>query len=208
MIMKIRFELENKLILDFDKKEGSPIFDEDMSYNIPMIINIYAIDDDIFDDECDFDEEENKIEVGYIKFNYFDIELAYAEGVNVFDIFDMTCTEIASIQPYLFDKDGFPSRYAGFNANIIYIDRLFINKEFRNQGIGGMILKNIYSIIRYMAKLDVGCVALLANPFEENSDTTIDDKDQIEKLIKFYEKCGFERIEETQYMFKDLDHNA
>lgn len=51
-------------------------------------------------------------------------------------------------------------------------------------------------------------MVLLANPFEidGNKMKPSSDKKEVEKLIKFYTKNGFHRIEDTQYLVKNMDY--
>lgn len=75
-------------------------------------------------------------------------------------------------------------------------------------GIGSKIVKELPRLIKQVLKLRPGCVVLLANPFEikgKEFKPTIDKK-AIEKLIKFYAKKGFQRIEDTQYLVKNMDY--
>ena len=62
-------------------------------------------------------------------------------------------------------------------------------------------------MVRSILKLRPGCLVLLANPFEmkEGGLVANRDKEKIEELIKFYINNGFERIEDTQYLVKNMD---
>lgn len=77
-------------------------------------------------------------------------------------------------------------------------------------GIGSHIVKELPKLIRHILKLRPGCLVLLANPFEikvkEFKPTR--DKNKIEKLIEFYTKNGFQRIEDTQYLVRNMDFIA
>ena len=75
-------------------------------------------------------------------------------------------------------------------------------------GIGGTIVRELPNLIRNILKLKPGCLVLLANPFEiENKELKPErDKNKIEKLINFYQKNGFERIDNTQYLAINMDY--
>lgn len=62
-------------------------------------------------------------------------------------------------------------------------------------------------MVKQILKLRPGCIVLLANPYEieGNELKPSNDKNEIERLIKFYEKNGFQRIEDTQYVVRNMD---
>ena len=91
---------------------------------------------------------------------------------------------------------------------ITSIDKIFIEEKYRNKGIGSIIVKELPELIRNILKLRPGCLVLLANPFEIKNKKFVAEtnKEKIEKLIKFYEKNGFERIKKTQYLAINMDY--
>lgn len=155
------------------------------------------------------DEELNKQEqIGKIEMTYMDVWMAEETGYGVFGLFDLIDSEKQGVCEYLFDFDGERNhKYVGMNRDVLYIDEIFIEKKYRNIGIGSKIVKELPRLIKQILKLRPGCVVLLANPFEidvkEFKPTR--DKKKIEKLIKFYAENGFERIKETQYLAKNMD---
>lgn len=156
------------------------------------------------------DDELNKQEqIGRIEMTYMDVWMAEETGYGVFDLFDLIDSEKQGVCEYLFSFDGEKNdEYVGMDRDVLYIDEIFIEKKYRNMGIGSKIVKELPRLIKQVLKLRPGCVVLLANPFEikgkEFKPTS--DKETIEKLIKFYAKNGFQRIEDTQYLVKNMDY--
>ncbi len=156
------------------------------------------------------DDELNKQEqIGRIEMTYMDVWMAEETGYGVFDLFDLIDSEKQGVCEYLFSFDGEQNdEYVGMNRDVLYVDEIFIEKKFRNMGIGSKIVKELPRLIKQILKLQPGCVVLLANPFEieRKEFKPTSDKKKIEKLIKFYAKNGFQRIEDTQYLVKNMDY--
>lgn len=156
------------------------------------------------------DDELNKqVQIGKIEMTYMDVWMAEEVGYGVFDLFDLIDSEKQGVCEYLFDFDGEQNdKYVGIDKDVLYIDKIFIEKKYRNMGIGGLIVKELPKLIRQILKLRPGCIVLLANPFEieEKEFKPTRDKKKIEKLIKFYTKNGFERIDNTPYLVRNMDY--
>ena len=155
------------------------------------------------------DEELNEQEqIGEVEMTYMDVCMAEETGYGVFDLFDLIDSEKQGVCEYLFDFDGKQNyEYVGIDRDVLYIDEIFIENKYRNMGIGSLIVKELPRLIRQILKLRPGCLVLLANPFEVEGKmfNPSRDENEIEKLIEFYAKNGFERIEDTQYLVKNMD---
>ena len=155
------------------------------------------------------DEELNKQEeIGKIEMTYMDVWMAEETGYGVFDLFDLIDSEKQGVCEYLFDFDGEQNdEYVGMERDVLYIDEIFIEKKYRNIGIGSNIVKELPRLIKQILKLRPGCLVLLANPFEIDGKEfkPTRDKKKIEKLIKFYTENGLQRIKNTQYLVKNMD---
>ncbi len=155
------------------------------------------------------DDELNKQDqIGRIEMTYMDVWMAEENGWSIFDLFDLIDSEKQGVYEYLFDDDEPNDNYVGMDRDVLYIDEIFIEKKYRNMGIGSMIVKELPKLIKQILKLRPGCIVLLANPFEiEGKDfKPTSDKKKIEKLIKFYDKNEFTRIENTQYLVRNMDY--
>lgn len=166
--------------------------------NQKYFIEMYKTDSDLH----------KKEKIGTIELTYMDVWMAEQTGYDVFMLFDLIDAEKQGVYQYLFDDNEPNDEYIGMDLDVMYIDKIFIEKEYRNIGIGSAIVKELPMLIRNILKLKPGCLVLLANPFEiENKEFMPEsDKNKIEKLIGFYQKNGFKRIENTQYLVKNMDY--
>lgn len=181
-----------------DKKIDISCSDESL-LNQRYFFTIYKTDDKLNKQE----------QIGKIEMTYIDVYMAEETGYGVFDLFDLIDSEKQGVCEYLFDFDGEQNdKYVGIDRDVLYIDEIFIEKKYRNMGIGSLIVKELPRLIRQILKLRPGCLVLLANPFEikKKEFKPTRDKKKIEKLIRFYAKNGFERIENTQYLVKNMDY--
>lgn len=98
-------------------------------------------------------------------------------------------------------KEEYESMY-----NLFYIERLYVEKEYRNKGYAKVLLSKISDIVRDIFKLNVIQIIVYANPFEisNSGDEMIrDSSDLDEKLLQLYKTAGFEKIDEDcRYLIK------
>lgn len=155
------------------------------------------------------DNELNKKEkIGYIEMTYMDVLMAKENGWSIFDLFDLIDSEKQGVYNYLFnDFEESNSDYVGMDMDVIYIDEIFIKNKYRKMGIGSKLVQNLPKLIKQILKLRPGCLVVLANPFEIDGKDfkPIEDEEKIENLINFYVRNGFTRIEDTQYLVKNMD---
>ena len=92
-------------------------------------------------------------------------------------------------------KEEYESMY-----NLFYIERLYVEKEYRNKGYAKSLLNEINDIIRDILKLNVGQIIVYANPFEINNgaDEMIrSNKVLNNKLLNLYKTTGFKEIDDN-----------
>ena len=183
---------------DINDEEIDITCSDESLLNQQYFFTIYKTDDDLNKQE----------QIGQIEMTYMDVYMAEETGYGVFDLFDLIDSEKQGVCEYLFDFDGEQNdKYVGIDRDVLYIDKIFIEKKYRNVGIGSLIVKELPRLVRQILKLRPGCIVLLANPFEieEKKFKPTRDKKKIEKLIQFYSRNGFQRIEDTQYLAKNMD---
>lgn len=155
------------------------------------------------------DNELNKKEkIGYIEMTYMDVLMAEENGWRISDLFDLIDSEKQGVYNYLFnDFEESNSDYVGMDMDVIYVDEIFIKNKYRKMGIGSKLVQNLPKLIKQILKLRPGCLVVLANPFEIDGKDfkPIEDEEKIENLINFYVRNGFTRIEDTQYLVKNMD---
>lgn len=166
--------------------------------NQVYVLRIYKTNEDL----------ERIEEIGTIEMNYMDVIMAEETGIGIFTLFDLIDSEKQGVYHYLYGNGERNMEYVGMDSDVIYIDKIFIEKKYRNKGIGGAILRELPNLIRNVLKLRPGCLVLLANPFDYKGKEFVAERDENkrEKLIKFYEKNGFTRIKDTQYLVVNMDY--
>lgn len=162
-------------------------------------INLYKVTEEYYEDEnCP------KELVAIIYGRYFDIFYAQNNGVSLYDVFDMPDGDSASLIPYLLDEDGeIKDEYYSLFNNAYYLDRIYVEEKFRGQGYASFLLKNLPEILMYLVKIEYGIIIVQAQPFDTVDGESIMDyknKERTERLIKLYEKNGFSRIGNSNYL--------
>lgn len=194
--------------LMIDKKLGKINFkdyEDEICYSF-SVIHLYLVDDDYYN----FLYEEDKIKyrelIATIEGYFCDTTYGINYGIKIQDILDTISTDTATLIPYLLDKNGeIKKEYCSYYNNIYYLDRIFVEEKFRNKGYASFILENLIEILIYLAKVEVGIIMVQAQPFDKvNGKSTMDykNKDRIERLIKLYERNGFNRMNESNYLIK------
>lgn len=193
------YDQETEIILnnDNDKIDFSDYAEELCSVSSSIIL--YEVDED-------FDEQDNPEmkKIATIYGRYFDIIYAINNHINLFDVFDMHDADTGSLIPYLLDETGMiKEEYFSIYDNIYYLDRITVEEEFKNKGYATLLLSNLAEILMYLAKITVGIIIVQAQPFDIIDGESImdyDDKRRMERLIKLYEKAGFKRINNSNYL--------
>ena len=199
-------DIENILIEGAGSGEAyGDIIDEELDIscsdesllNQKYFLTIYKTDEELIKQE----------RIGKIEMTYMDVLMAEETGWSIFDLFDLIDSEKQGVYKYLFDDDEPNSNYVGMDRDVLYIDKIFIEKKYRKMGFGSKLVEELPRLIKQILKLRPGCIVLLANPFEIEVDELkpTREKKKIEKLIEFYTRNGFQRIKDTQYLVKNMD---
>lgn len=163
-------------------------------------INLYEVDEEVYYEQNDCKKEL----ILSIYGRYFDIDYALNNGINLAKVFDLYDADTASLIPFLLDEDGrIKDEYRTNYSNIYYLDRIKTEDKYKGKGYATFILKNLPEILMYMSKLSVGIIIVQAQPFDGIDGKTImdyNDKKRTERLIKLYEKAGFKRIDNSNYL--------
>lgn len=101
-------------------------------------------------------------------------------------------TEYFDLEPfdYFFDSVDLEKKFK--YDKFLYIEEFLIEKDFRNEGIGNLMMNIFLTEIvpEYFSNYEI--VVLFAEPFENNI--------QLKTLKKFYEKFGFKLMNIKQYV--------
>ena len=163
----------------------------------------YRIDINLI--EKDFETMKEKT-IASLKGVYFDLAYALDNGISTYEVFDMYSADTFAFYEILYEDGMIKEEYESIWPNVFYIERLYVEKEYRNKGYAKALLNEINDIIRDILKLNVGQIIVYANPFEVNNgdDEMIrNNKDLDKKLLNLYKIAGFEEIDDDpSYLIK------
>lgn len=204
--LDLRFEVssDNKRVVDISEENWMLQYQTEGAFTNMIFINILGkvINTDKY------------IKIGTLHGRYFKLTKILNKGASLFDVFDSIDQDIYMVYDALIDDDGwFNTDYCGIQSNIFYGERFFIEKAYRNQGLGEKILAELDDVLNYSLNCDIGCYIILPNPIEKIADNNfriIDDEDTQKRLkkrlIKFYKNCGYQEIPDTEFMYINTDY--
>ncbi len=151
-------------------------------------INKYYIDIELYDNY----ESEDKTKIGE-SVCYYISEYDYANNtwIDVYDTADAFSGDLElAVSPIVNSDGGLKEEY--FDNGVLYIDRFYIKPEFRNKGVGTIVLALLVDVLGRGA----GVITVTPVPFEKDGREKIKEEDpnyKVEKmkLICLLEKFGF-----------------
>ena len=179
---------------------------EDMEYNDKYITYFFI---DIFFSDLDSDTE---TKIGVLKGCYITPEDYMTDGI-FFEVCDAESQELSVMAESIIGKNWeLNEEFVDGSDCIAYISKLFIYEEYRKNGIGSYILNELKSILEYYSRDVITKIILLPEPLvldNENEIAPVSDEDTNKKelkqnLIEFYKKNGFDEINDSGYMIKDV----
>lgn len=89
------------------------------------------------------------------------------------------------------------------NTYSVYIDKVYVDPEYRNKGIGKYILDNLRSILQHTFNISTRCFTIVPRPQIPNEEDEWENDPDIngEKrkiMIKVIEQAGYKQIEDTE----------
>lgn len=141
-----------------------------------------------------------------IDFAPIDKEYNYQEIPSLFEIFDMHDAEKSELM-WLLTKDDEnndtynddllskrdkDSNLEPYDLSMLYIERLDVDKEFQNLGIGTYLLQNLEEIIASKLYEKYHFAAICPDC----------KSDRYSDLVKLYRKCGFRTYRKSEFMIK------
>lgn len=163
----------------------------------------YRIDINVIEKDLDTMKEKT---IASLKGVYFDLAYAMDNSISTYDVFDMYSADTFAFYEILYEDDMIKEEYESIWPNVFYIERLYVEKEYRNKGNAKALLSKLGDITRDIFKLNVSQIIAYANPFEVNNgdDEMIrNSRDLDEKLLQLYKIAGFEEIDEApRYLIK------
>lgn len=175
--------------------------------NEKYVINIWI---DIIGIKKDSDEE---IEIGKLEGNYFEAEVII-DDYSFYDICDCKGADLEPLAAAITDSEGYiKESICEFDENLMYIDRIYIEEEYRGAGIASFVIESLNEVLQYTTELNPNVYILLPKPQEKDENGKIGNmKDEqqkeicMEKLLKLYKKLGFKKIRNSNYMIKKKEN--
>ena len=159
--------------------------DFDSQYIKDFFMNIYVTNPD----------EEEKMQIGSIKGRFFTPMDFTRFGITLSDVADCRGWDFEAMASAIVGKDGnIKQEIADEDDTIVYIEDFYINKQFRNCGIGSYIIDNLEDILYYYANTIIDKIIVLPQPRVVNKSKGLQNiseknkkKDVIMKrLVSFY----------------------
>lgn len=178
---------------------------EKQDYNDKYVINIFV---DIFATNLDSRE---KVEIGKLTGNFFESEIIM-DDISFYGLCDSISIDLEHMASAIVDEDEcIKDDICEFDENLMYIDRIYIDEKFRGLGIASYVLNSLNNMLEYSVNLSPNVLILLPVPQEigedgllqEVSDEKTNEKDK-KRLIKLYDKLGFEKLKDSNYMIKRI----
>ena len=159
---------------------------------------------------CNFEDDEH-IKIGELDGYFFETELERA-GINFYDLCDSISSDLEMMASAIIDEhEEVREEFCGFDENLMYIDRVYVEEKYRGLGIASYIIENINKILKYSINLSPQVLILLPMPQEKSEEGLLSEmKNEQEKkihksnLIKLYKGLGFDKIGNTEYMIKKI----
>ena len=185
------------------------LFNEYSRYSYIGGIRLLHADHTESDDyEIEWDENELKVAAS-VKFRFFDVVAMENNGVDplfIADAYDgdvLAGMEAVLNSPLMNEFDERISEDKRFrDPTDVYIERLYVYPEYRNEGIASMIMENLRNILKVKFNVEPRFIFTVPCPQEpgENGcmENTNDDK-MLKLMIKFIESNGFQKLGDSNY---------
>ena len=135
------------------------------------------------------------------------------EDCNFYEVCDAHSQELEEMAEVLIEKNwNLKNEIVNERDTICYISEFYLNKKFRNLGIGSFVLENLAELISYYSEQMITKIIVLPEPLVKGKDGLLKamsennpEKEKLkEDLIKFYSENVFKEIENSRYMIKNL----
>ena len=156
--------------------------------------------------------EDTDTEIGFIRGKIIHSE-EEMEDCNFYEVCDAHSHELEEMAEVLIEKNwNLKNEIVNERDTICYISEFYLNKKFRNLGIGSFVLENLAELISYYSEQMITKIIVLPEPLVKGKDGLLKamsennpEKEKLkEDLIKFYSENVFKEIENSRYMIKNL----
>lgn len=156
--------------------------------------------------------EDTDTEIGFIRGKIIHSE-EEMEDCNFYEVCDAHSQELEEMAEVLIEKNwNLKNEIVNERDTICYISEFYLNKKFRNLGIGSFVLENLAELISYYSEQMITKIIVLPEPLVKGKDGLLKamsennpEKEKLkEDLIKYYSENGFKEIENSRYMIKNI----
>lgn len=150
---------------------------------------------------------EKVMDVGFIEGVYFEAESLFADEIS----FEMLCDAISSdalgMADAVTDKKGsIKPSICHHEHNLMYVEKLFVEAPYRGHGVGRYLLDNMLPFLWHALCLRPHAVIVLPYPQKKSGGGSLldaaDADADLPRLIRFYEKAGYTKLDGCDFMFK------
>lgn len=156
--------------------------------------------------------EDTDTEIGFIRGKIIHSE-DEMEDCNFYEVCDAHSQELEEMAEVLIEKNwNLRNDIINDRDTICYISEFYLNKKFRNLGIGSFVLENLTELISYYSEQMITKIIVLPEPLVKGKDGLLKamsennhEKEKLkEDLTKFYSENGFKEIKNSKYMIKNV----
>jgi GNAT superfamily N-acetyltransferase len=169
-------------------------FEPEQKYMTRIKIEMSAVDD----------EGESVMDIGSAECIFFESEMVFAEETSFFDLCDAVTSDVATMAELFSNRDGgIDPSVCPPNHNLMYIKTIYIEENCRGLGAGGYLLNNLNPLLSRSLNLHPHVSVVLPYPQTKEGNAAEEEADaNLPRLIRFYEKVGFEKLGGSAYMIK------
>lgn len=191
--MKLLIETETEPInIIFDTNEINTNFNNKNIYTSKYNIKLYNIENDI------------KELILSITGTYYDIIYIIENDLDLYNILNKKIKDISLLEKLIDTYGEIRGEYLSSFLNLYFIEKININKKYKNKNYDILILKNIIKILMFKDKKIVGNIIIKPElDYEIEESSTIEYykyEQELNNLINSYKECGFQKIQNTKYM--------
>ena len=163
-----------------------------------------SIQFEIFVHDEDDDGNEDSEKAGELIGRLFDVERCSEDDFDPMEVFD-------NVDQYTYEiYDMGRKHHEGIlSDNIFAIDSFTIYPEYRGKNVGTAVMHILSEVIESQFNLKAGCLIVVPEPGYDAEREAKPDEAQYEcykiRCESFWEKLGFERLEDSSYWYFNLD---
>ena len=117
------------------------------------------------------------------------------EGILSLDVFDIYNQETYDAYEVLFRDNDYKEELEVFNPNLFLLSEIMIEKDYRRQGYGTILITQLYEILKYVAKLNVGIISVV--PYISENEELLN------KMNNMFLSNGYKCVDDNkEYLYK------